>query len=259
MTRGRPETRSRFRSPLFSLAGVLVCLAAAHAEPATLRNQDVAKMVQAGLSHQIIISTIESQQKDFDLSSEGLIGLRDAGVPENIITAMLQSVQVPRAARAAAPAPAQAAAPARPAAPREVLVPEGTEIRVRLLSPISSKDARPEDRLSFEVLEDVLVDGAVVVKRDARGKGRVTEAQKSRSFGRKGKLSFAIDSVEAVDGQSLPVRTEQKAQGTGKVGTAVVVAYFGGPLGLLVKGKQAEVPAGSEFTVFTAVERKISP
>jgi hypothetical protein len=109
------------------------------------------------------------------------------------------------------------------------------------------------------VVENVQVNGTVVVKEDAHGKGRVTEAQKSRSFGRKGKLNFAIDSVESVDGQSIPVRTEQKAQGDGKVGTAVVVAYFGGPLGFLVKGKQAEVAAGSEYTVFTAIERKVNP
>lgn len=54
-----------------------------------LTNQDVVKMVRADLSAPIIRRTIESAAAvDFDLSPDGLIALKGAGVPDDIIASM---------------------------------------------------------------------------------------------------------------------------------------------------------------------------
>lgn len=65
--------------------------------PQALTNEDIIKMVKAQLSANIIISTLDSANLNFDLSPTGLIGLKDAGVEDRIIEAM----QVKARARAA--------------------------------------------------------------------------------------------------------------------------------------------------------------
>ena len=59
------------------------------AQTPPLTSQDVIKMVRAELSAPIIRRTIESAATvDFDLSPDGLIALKGAGVPDEIITSM---------------------------------------------------------------------------------------------------------------------------------------------------------------------------
>ncbi len=53
-----------------------------------LTNADIVKMVQAQLAPDIIRTTIESADCSFDVSPAGLIALKDAGVPDEIIQAM---------------------------------------------------------------------------------------------------------------------------------------------------------------------------
>lgn len=53
-----------------------------------LTNADVVKMVQAQLAPGIIRTTIESADCSFDVSPAGLIALKEAGVPDEIIQAM---------------------------------------------------------------------------------------------------------------------------------------------------------------------------
>ena len=53
-----------------------------------LGNEDVAKMVKAGLSRQTIISTIKANPASFSLTQEAVNELKNAGVSEDIIAAM---------------------------------------------------------------------------------------------------------------------------------------------------------------------------
>ena len=53
-----------------------------------LTNDDIVKMVKAQLSTNIILTTIESANVDFDVSPSGLVGLKAAGVEDRIIEAM---------------------------------------------------------------------------------------------------------------------------------------------------------------------------
>ena len=53
-----------------------------------LTNGDIVKMVRAQLSTNVIMTTIEATPVKFDLSSAGLISLKEAGVDDRIIEAM---------------------------------------------------------------------------------------------------------------------------------------------------------------------------
>jgi hypothetical protein len=54
----------------------------------TLTNDDIIKMVQAQLSTSIILATMDSANVNFDLSPNGLIALKQAGVDDQMIAAM---------------------------------------------------------------------------------------------------------------------------------------------------------------------------
>ena len=70
----------------------------------SLNNDAVIKMVKAGLSDDVIVSTVNSTPGTYDTSADALIALKTAGVSDKIVGAMI--------ARASGIAPAPVAAPA---------------------------------------------------------------------------------------------------------------------------------------------------
>jgi hypothetical protein len=70
----------------------IFCSAALHNLGAeeVLRNQDVIKMVSAGLSEEVIAAKVtEAPQVDFELSVDDLVALRKAGVGDRVVRSML--------------------------------------------------------------------------------------------------------------------------------------------------------------------------
>jgi len=57
----------------------------------TLTNEDVVKMVQAGLSADQIVTRIKKSETEFDTSPSALAGLPKRGVPNEILLAMIES------------------------------------------------------------------------------------------------------------------------------------------------------------------------
>lgn len=56
-----------------------------------VKNEDVIKMVKAGLSDEIVLQKIASSPVAFDVSVDGLVTLKDAGVSDKVIQAILAS------------------------------------------------------------------------------------------------------------------------------------------------------------------------
>jgi hypothetical protein len=232
------------------------------AAPPAMTNQDVIKMVAAGLSSDVIATSIrQAARRSFDLSVDGLVALKTAGVPDPIIRLMQSPearleptvVAAPAAAMAVAPAPVKV--PEKPAA---VTLRDGTEVKLRLRKAMSSADAHLEDRVEFETDEDITVDNLVVIAKGAPAVGKVTEAQPKKSFGRQGKLNFTIDTVRAVDGQPVRLRATKEAKGGDSYGKAGVVTILAGPFGALVKGKNVDIAAGTVFTIFIDGDRAMN-
>src|SRR5579863_9856855 len=85
----------------------------------------VIQSVKMGLSENLIIKTLQRENKPANLTTADLVKLKNAGVSENIIGVMLDPTSAPAPAAAAAPAapapaPVAAAAPAPPPAPEPV-------------------------------------------------------------------------------------------------------------------------------------------
>jgi Protein of unknown function (DUF2846) len=69
---------------------VLCCVGAALLIAQTaLTNDAVVKMVQSGLSDDLVISTIKAQPASFSTNADGLVALKTAGVSEKVIAAMV--------------------------------------------------------------------------------------------------------------------------------------------------------------------------
>ena len=87
----------KYRLILNSLlvASLLLAIAAiAAAQPpaeAAMTNDEVITLAQAGLSPAIIIGKIRSGRSDFNLSTDSLIKLKQAGVTDEIVAAMLEA------------------------------------------------------------------------------------------------------------------------------------------------------------------------
>src|SRR5215204_2551794 len=92
----------QYRFILTLFVAVLICLISFTAAPAqdeVMTNDEVISLSKAGLSPSIIIGKIRSGKSSFDLSTDALIKLKQAGVSDDIVAAMLEA----KSGRSAAP------------------------------------------------------------------------------------------------------------------------------------------------------------
>jgi len=78
----------------------------------TLTNDSVAKLVKAGLSDDLIVSTVNTQPGNYDTSADAIIALKSAGASDKVVAAVLQRASAPAASQPAPGAQDPAAAPA---------------------------------------------------------------------------------------------------------------------------------------------------
>jgi hypothetical protein len=90
---------------------------------------------------------------------------------------------------------------------------DGTPIRLRLTQTLSSETAQVDERVDFEVLDNVIVDGKVFIAQGSRAWGTVIEAQSKRRMGRGGKLNVNIDGVKLVNGTRIALKAADTADG----------------------------------------------
>jgi hypothetical protein len=91
------------RKSLFA-AMFLVCCSLLVAQQ-SLNNDSVIKLVKAGLSDDLIVSTINAAPGDYDTSADALISLKTAGASDKVVTAIVAKASPPstEAARPATP------------------------------------------------------------------------------------------------------------------------------------------------------------
>lgn len=144
-------------------------------------------------------------------------------------------------------------------AQKTITIQEGTVIRVRLIETLDSRTANTGDMVTLEMADPLLVDGVMVIEPGAKVTGKVLDAVKNKSLGRKGKLDFTIDFVKAKDGQNIPLSSNVKEGGKDAVVGVVAAAALINPLALFIKGKAATINKGTEFNCYVSrnVEVKV--
>jgi len=138
---------------------------------------------------------------------------------------------------------------------------EDTPVRIRLARTMSSRDAKLDERVDFEVLEDIKVGNVVVVERGAIAIATITEAHPKRRMGRAGKLNMNIDYVRLVSGEKVLLRAVKGGSGgnhiaamTGAMVATGIVFFPAAPLFLFIHGKDITIPKGTEITAYVAAD-----
>jgi hypothetical protein len=220
-------------------------------QQAELTNKDVLEMVKAGLSAAIIITKIKTSPAKFDTGSATLAELKAANVPDSVILAMVE-------ARSTTKTPMSSVEQV------ETSVPDGTEMEIQLKNNLSGQEAKVGDIVDFTVVRAVQINGVTVFEKDASARARVTTAKKAGRWGKAGKIEWAMQDVQATDGNRIPARFTKRELGDSKGGTVAVAAVATtvllGPVGLLwglKKGKPAVIPAGNRYSVFVHGDTKV--
>jgi hypothetical protein len=190
----------------------------------------------------------------------------------------------PRSSTASPPAAAVGAPPAPPKPQfREVTIPAGTALTVKLDTGIASDKSKVEDRVRGTLAKPIVIDGVTAVPEGAAVAGSVTEAVRSGKV--KGRASIALRfTTLAVRNEELDIRTarigsqaastkgdDAKKVGIGAGAGALIGAIAGGGKGAAIggavgagagtgvvmatRGDEVELPAGA--TVTTTLQEAI--
>jgi hypothetical protein len=189
----------------------------------------------------------------------------------------------PSAAAPSEPPAASAAAPAEPPKPalREVTIPAGRQISVRLTTAVASDTSRTEDAVRGTIAQPIVVSGTTVVPAGAEVSGSVLEAQESGRVKGRASVAFRFDRLTVGD-ESHDIRTARisrvassstkgdlKKGGIGAGVGAVVGGIVGGGKGaaigagaggagavLATKGNEVRLAAGT--TVTTTLQQPLT-
>jgi hypothetical protein len=162
------------------------------------------------------------------------------------------------ASSAPAPSLAVAASPADAATPGVgFLLEDGTPVHLVLSENLSSADAVTGQTVEFEVVDDVVVNGFVVIPHGATAWATVTDAEHKKRMGRAGKLDLNVDKVRLADGEQALLRAVKDTKGGGHTGAMVgamvatsLVIWPAAPLFLLMHGKDVTIPKGTNISAF---------
>gem|GEM_PF-849647 len=139
------------------------------------------------------------------------------------------------------------------------LVPAGTTIHVAVATPLSSSNAKVGDTFAIRVVDELVIDGMVILEKGASGQGTVAMVEGAGSNGHAGKLGLQYDFITASDGNKIKLsNTQHTDQGEGQGGaasTATIATYLLlGPLGLFahnfVRGKDLTIDEKTKLTAY---------
>jgi len=143
------------------------------------------------------------------------------------------------------------------------IVAADTLIKINLTTAVNSKTARVGDVVTYQVADDVLVDGILVFAKGAEGVGKVTKVSQAQNFGRDAKLEIDFTSIKAVDGSSVATLLGDKAKKETKsmvtaAGASVAGLAILGPVGIVggifVKGQDVKLDEGVQIYIQTQLE-----
>lgn len=130
----------------------------------------------------------------------------------------------------------------------QAYIPKGIKFKVKLLEDINSKKWRKGRLVKIAAAESVMLDGKVVIAKDAEGTAFLVKSRKAAGLGRKGKLEIAGNEIITVNNVIVPLTNgiRLKGQTDGGAGAVAVLSFVGG---MFMKGSNVELPEGYVFDV----------
>ena len=143
---------------------------------------------------------------------------------------------------------------------------EDTPVKLKLTRTMSSHDAKVDEKVDFEVIEDVKVGEVVVVQHGGMAIATVTEAKPKGRMGKAGKLNMNIDYVQLISGEKAPLRAVKGGSGgshtgamTGAIVATSILFFPAAPFFLFMHGKDITIPKGTEITAYIAGDTPLDP
>jgi len=151
-----------------------------------------------------------------------------------------------------------AATKAEPAA-NGAAIPANTIVEIEITQPLTSHTSHPDDLFPIRLAAPIVLDGDTVVAAGLAGQGQVIHAARAGGLGKAGEL--VITARYLLCGSTrLPLRSFHfDAAGTSRAGAALAVSAVVPLSGLLLKGGEVVVPAGTRATAKLAESVTLAP
>ena len=149
---------------------------------------------------------------------------------------------------------------------QQVIVPKNTLIKVALVDPVNTKNLKKGDVIRYKVASDVIVDGKLVFAKGEPGDGTVLKVKQARNFGRDAELEIDYKQTKSIDGTYVSTfmgeeSKEQMKSMAMAAGASLAGIIILGPIGVIggafVKGKNIDLPAGTEFYIQTKADTQL--
>lgn len=141
-----------------------------------------------------------------------------------------------------------------------------TLVKIKLVTSIDSKASRVGDAVHYVAAEDVVYQGALLVAKGAEGTGIITKVSQAQNFGRDAKIEIDFQNITTLDGTKMNTFLGEKAQKETETmviaaGATVAGLAILGPVGIVtgafIKGKNIEIPEGTEIYIQTKNESSV--
>jgi ribosomal protein L35AE/L33A len=140
-----------------------------------------------------------------------------------------------------------------------IMLPAGTSVYLETLNQLDSKTTFVGQTVDFRVRQDVKIGDKVAIVAGSIAKGQIMRTQKAKGLGKEGVIEIQIKSVLAADGQEVMLSGNNiMNQGEEKQTQAIVLGLLICILFLTIKGEDAQVPAGYQFTTNVATNININ-
>lgn len=146
------------------------------------------------------------------------------------------------------------------------IVPANTLIKILTVTPINAKNLKAGDRIEFQTAEDVIEGGRLLFAKGAPGYGLVTKVQQARNFGRDAEINIDFQALRAIDGTDVEMLLGQESKDKMEsmamaAGASLAGIVLLGPIGIIggvfIKGKNIDLPAGTELYIQTKNETSL--
>lgn len=139
------------------------------------------------------------------------------------------------------------------------LLKAGTNIQIELAETINSKTISPGQVVYFKVKYDVDLQETTLINAGQTLKGVIIKAEKARELGKQGELSIQVNEVKAADGQVVKLSGNIFREGENRSAESIGIAALIFWPALFMKGKEAEIVAGTVFNAMVGETIYIKP
>lgn len=143
---------------------------------------------------------------------------------------------------------------------KKVTLPAQSLVKIALLKTIDSGKSQVGDVVDYQVVEDVIVEGRVVIPAGVVSQAKVTEVSSAGRLGKDGRMVVDFGRVASLDGTPVRLRVDERATQENKslelaAGASMAGIVLLGPVGLaggyFIKGKDVKIEANTQFYVET--------